>query len=263
MWSYCLYITTLCICVFLCCILCLHLSVLMYIINYFPLFLLCRVVSKIQLRADFFFPPNELRFFFSLLYLWVKINADKQNVWQLSELQRGKSTALNVSILIVPIWETGLEGEHLWKVVIFLQPSWGEKSPACGPGGTLQCAGLRSHIWHHCLQKCWGGTVPYCCQASQPRSGNDFIFSVFAPGLFTSFTQRRLVSVELGDSIAASDTKRTPVRVYIFSFLVYFSAFHSRSNFYFTHLIFFIIIHVWTNLSSNHLTFLALCGCCS
>lgn len=51
-----------------------------------------------------------------------------------------------MSILIVPIWETGLEGEHLWKVVIFLRPSWGEKSPACGPGGTLQCVGLRSHM---------------------------------------------------------------------------------------------------------------------
>lgn len=153
--------------------------------------------------------------------------------------------ALNVSILIVPIWETGLEGEHLWKVVIFLQPSWGEKSPARGPGGTLQCVGLRSHLWHQCLQKYWGGTVPHCCQVSQPRSGNDFIFSVFAPGLFTSFTHRRLVIVELGDLIAASDSKRTPV-MYIFQslsclFLCIFQHFTARSNFYFTHLLFLIL----------------------
>lgn len=130
-----------------------------------------------------------------------------------------------MSILIVPIWETGLEGEHLWKVVIFLQPSWGEKSPACGPGGTLQCVGLRSHTWHHCLQKCWGGTVPYCCQASQPRSGNDFTFLVFAPGLFTSFTQRRLVSVGLGDAITAPDSKRTWVHVYFLMFAMSFLVF--------------------------------------
>lgn len=36
--------------------------------------------------------------------------------------------------------------------------------------------------------------------ASQPRPGNDFIFSVFALGLFTSFTQLRWVSEGLGHS---------------------------------------------------------------
>lgn len=60
--------------------------------------------------------------------------------------------------------------------------------------------------------------MPYCCQASQPRSGNDFTFLVFAPDLFTSFTQRRLVSVDLGDAITAPDSKRTPVHVYFLTF---------------------------------------------
>lgn len=95
-----------------------------------------------NLTLTFYF-PNELRFF-PLLILFMSWNVRWPTEcvtaqWMAPWNEHGSKC----EHLIAPIWETGLEGGHLWKVVIFLQLSWGEQSPARGPGGTLQPVGLR------------------------------------------------------------------------------------------------------------------------